>query len=145
MLWRLDALRVTHLFFLSLCQALFEEVVEQNITDKQWIANDPWVTYSVISVPRNIPSLAGTIGFALRRADIPGLGPFLARFNPRLSSFNSDPFLKELWEALFGCSFSAGLGIKLCSGSEVIGEQSMTKTFFLCYICNVSVSLTEMS
>ncbi|KAK2847339.1 hypothetical protein Q5P01_010338 [Channa striata] len=99
-------------------KALFDEVVEQNVTDKQWIANDAWATYSSISVSRNLPSLAGTIGFALRRADIPGLGPFLTRLNPSLSS--SDPFLKELWETLFGCSLGAGLGRKLCSGSEAI-------------------------
>ncbi|KAK2912416.1 hypothetical protein Q8A73_006529 [Channa argus] len=90
----------------------------KKVTDKQWIANDAWATYSGISVPSNLPSLAGTIGFALRRADIPGLGPFLTRLNPNLSS--SDPFLKELWETLFGCSLSAGLGRKLCSGSEDI-------------------------
>ncbi|XP_055370004.1 extracellular calcium-sensing receptor-like [Betta splendens] len=100
-------------------KALFDEVVEQNVTDKQWVANDAWITYSVLSVPRYVPSLAGTLGFALRRADIPGLGSFLARLNP--SSSNSDPFVKELWESLFGCSFSARLGMKVCSGSEVIG------------------------
>ncbi|XP_049433448.1 extracellular calcium-sensing receptor-like [Epinephelus fuscoguttatus] len=102
-------------------KALFEEVVHQNVTDKQWIANEAWVTYSTVSIPRNIPSLAGTIGFALRKADIPGVGAFLARLNPSLSSPESDPFMKELWETLFGCSLSAGLGETLCSGSEVIG------------------------
>lgn len=113
-----------HLCFLSPCQALFEEVVHQNVTDKQWIANEAWVTYSTVSVPRNIPSLAGTIGFALQKADIPGLGVFLARINPSLGSPDSNPFMKELWETLFGCSFSAGLGGTSCSGSEVIGEQN---------------------
>ncbi|XP_067451890.1 extracellular calcium-sensing receptor-like [Thunnus thynnus] len=102
-------------------KALFEELVHQNVTDKQWIANDAWVTYGTVSVPRYIPSLAGTIGFALRKADIPGLGAFLAHNNTRLSSPNSDPFIKELWEELFGCSPSADLGGTMCSGSEVIG------------------------
>uniref|UniRef100_A0A3Q3KDK4 G-protein coupled receptors family 3 profile domain-containing protein n=1 Tax=Monopterus albus TaxID=43700 RepID=A0A3Q3KDK4_MONAL len=99
---------ITHLCCSSLCQALFEEVVHQNVTDKQWIANDPWVTYRAFSVPRYVSSLAGTIGFALRKADIPGLGAFLTRINPH--SPNSDPFVKELWETLFGCSLSGGLG-----------------------------------
>ncbi|XP_067363907.1 extracellular calcium-sensing receptor-like [Channa argus] len=111
--------RVVVAFLIDLdAKVLFEEVVEQNVTDKQWIASDAWATYSGISVPRNLPSLAGTIGFALRRADIPGLGPFLTRLNPNLST--TDPFLTELWETLFGCSLSAGLGRKLCSGSEDI-------------------------
>lgn len=108
----------------SLWQALFEEVVHQNVTDKQWIANDAWVTYGTVSVPHNIPSLAGTIGFALRKGDIPGLGAFLAHIKSRMSSPNFDPFMKELWEELFGCSPSADLRGTLCSGSEVIGEQT---------------------
>lgn len=112
----------------SVCQALFEELVHQNVTDKQWIANDAWVTYGAVSVPCYIPSLAGTIGFALRKADIPGLGAFLAHNNTRLSSPNSDPFIKELWEELFGCSPSADLGGTMCSGSEVIGELIFGKT-----------------
>ncbi|XP_026149923.1 extracellular calcium-sensing receptor-like [Mastacembelus armatus] len=100
-------------------KALFEEVAHQNITDKQWIANDAWATYAAFLVPRYIPSLAGTIGFALRKANIPGLGSFLTHIHP--SSSKSDPFVKELWEMLFGCSFHSGLGRPLCSGSEVIG------------------------
>uniref|UniRef100_A0A3Q3KBI3 G-protein coupled receptors family 3 profile domain-containing protein n=1 Tax=Monopterus albus TaxID=43700 RepID=A0A3Q3KBI3_MONAL len=104
--------------FLKDMDALFEEVVHQNVTDKQWIANDPWVTYRAFSVPRYVSSLAGTIGFALRKADIPGLGAFLTRINPH--SPNSDPFVKELWETLFGCSLSGGLGQTLCSGSELL-------------------------
>ncbi|XP_039986372.1 extracellular calcium-sensing receptor-like [Xiphias gladius] len=102
-------------------KALLEQVIHKNVTDKQWIANDAWVTYGPVSVPHNIPSLAGTIGFALRKADIPGLGAFLARINPSLSSTDSDPFLRELWDTLFGCSLSAGLGGTPCSGLEVIG------------------------
>lgn len=122
-----------HLCFSSFCQALLEQVIHKNVTDKQWIANDAWVTYGPVSVPHNIPSLAGTIGFALRKADIPGLGAFLARINPSLSSTDSDPFLRELWDTLFGCSLSAGLGGTPCSGLEVIGEEKRmekeTKSF----------------
>ncbi|CAL8347222.1 unnamed protein product [Arctogadus glacialis] len=54
-------------------KALMEEVVHQNITDKQWLANDAWVTLAAVSAAQNIPSLAGTLGFALRKADMPGL------------------------------------------------------------------------
>lgn len=109
-------------------KALIEEVVHQNITDKQWIATEAWISNAAASVPHNLPSLVGTIGFALRKADIPGLGPFLTRPSPSLISQYSDPFLKELWESLFGCSLRAGLLEQSsgppCSGSEVIGEKS---------------------
>uniref|UniRef100_A0A8C7U7W5 G-protein coupled receptors family 3 profile domain-containing protein n=1 Tax=Oncorhynchus mykiss TaxID=8022 RepID=A0A8C7U7W5_ONCMY len=105
--------------------ALMEEVVRQNITDKQWIASESWVTYSTIASPKNMPSLAGTIGFALKKADIPGLGPFLTRLHPDGDYQKSDPFLRDLWEEMFGCSLGVDLSVTLpsrrqCTGSEVI-------------------------
>nr|XP_046152287.1 extracellular calcium-sensing receptor-like [Oncorhynchus gorbuscha] len=107
--------------------ALMEEVVRQNITDKQWIASESWVTYSTIASPKNMPSLAGTIGFALKKADIPGLGPFLTRLHPDGDYQKSDPFLKDLWEEMFVCSLGVDLSVTLpsrrqCTGSEVIRE-----------------------
>nr|XP_029529918.1 extracellular calcium-sensing receptor-like [Oncorhynchus nerka] len=113
--------------FLGHSGALMEEVVRQNITDKQWIASDAWVTYSTIASPKNLPSLAGTIGFALKKADIPGLGPFLTRLHPDGDYQKSDPFLRELWEEMFGCSLGVDPSVTLpsrrqCTGSEVIRE-----------------------
>ncbi|KAM9441576.1 extracellular calcium-sensing receptor-like [Salvelinus alpinus] len=107
--------------------ALMEEVVRQNITDKQWIASESWVTYFTIAAPKNLPSLAGTIGFALKKADIPGLGPFLTRLHPDGDYQKSDPFLRDLWEEMFGCSLGVDLSVTLpsrrqCTGSEVIRE-----------------------
>ncbi|XP_029572021.1 extracellular calcium-sensing receptor-like [Salmo trutta] len=107
--------------------ALMEEVVRQNITDKQWIASESWVTYTTIAAPKNLPSLAGTIGFALKKADIPGLGPFLTRLHPDGDYQKSDPFVRELWEEMFGCSLGVDLSVTLpsrrqCTGSEVIRE-----------------------
>ncbi|XP_070987201.1 extracellular calcium-sensing receptor-like [Oncorhynchus clarkii lewisi] len=107
--------------------ALMEEVVRQNITDKQWIASEAWVTFSTIAAPKNLPSLAGTIGFALKKAEIPGLGPFLTRLHPDGDYQKSDPFLRELWEEMFGCSLGVEPSVTLpsrrqCTGSEVIRE-----------------------
>uniref|UniRef100_A0A8C7UCJ2 G-protein coupled receptors family 3 profile domain-containing protein n=1 Tax=Oncorhynchus mykiss TaxID=8022 RepID=A0A8C7UCJ2_ONCMY len=107
--------------------ALMEEVVRQNITDKQWIASEAWVTDSTLSSPENLPSLAGTIGFALKKADIPGLGTFLTRLHPDGNYQKSDPFLKSMWEEMFGCSLGVELSMtqssrRQCTGSEVIGE-----------------------
>ncbi|XP_031651896.1 extracellular calcium-sensing receptor-like [Oncorhynchus kisutch] len=108
-------------------RALMEEVVRQNITDRQWIASEAWVTYSTLSSPKNLPSLAGTIGFALKKAVIPSLGPFLTRLRPDGDYQKSDPFLRELWEEIFGCSLGIDLSMtpssrRQCTGSEVIGE-----------------------
>lgn len=102
-----------------------EEVVRQNITDKQWLANDAWVTLATVSVHENIPSLAGTLGFALRKADIPHLGTFLTHIHPHTLSADPDPFKPELWEAVFGCSLNVTgteQTSKPCLGSEKIGK-----------------------
>ncbi|CDQ93856.1 unnamed protein product [Oncorhynchus mykiss] len=112
-------------------RALMEEVVRQNITDRQWIASEAWVTYSTLSSPKNLPSLAGTIGFALKKAVIPSLGPFLTRLRPDEDYQKSDPFLRELWEEIFGCSLGIDLSMtpssrRQCTGSEVIGERKFT-------------------
>eukprot|EP00063_Salmo_salar_P096022 XP_014070857.1 PREDICTED: extracellular calcium-sensing receptor-like [Salmo salar] len=108
-------------------RVLMEEVVRQNITDRQWIASEAWVTYSTLSSPKNLPSLAGTIGFALKKAVIPSLGPFLTRLRPDGDYQKSDPFLRELWEEIFGCSLGIDLSTtpssrRQCTGSEIIGE-----------------------
>ncbi|KAJ8410721.1 hypothetical protein AAFF_G00186780 [Aldrovandia affinis] len=82
--------------------ALLREAVRQNVTDKQWIATEAWITSSVISSPQNLASLGGTIGFALRKGDIRGLRSFLTRFRPEV--LTSDPLQQEFWEMMFGCS-----------------------------------------
>ena len=98
--------------------------MNRNITDKQWIANDAWITFPPVSAPHYLPSMAGTLGFALRKADIPGLGPFLARLNPDLNSDDTNPLMKQLWEDLFECSLRDGIShLKYCSSSEFIGNQ----------------------
>ena len=130
---------VTSLFLFLCLQALLREVVRQNITDKQWIASEAWVTFTSLSVPENLPSLVGTIGFALRRAPIPGLGAFLAQLRPGGPSPHHDPFLRELWEELFGCSLEAGQGTARCSGSEVIGQCSCYRKTVLFITMKVSI------
>ena len=84
-------------------QVLLSEVVRQNITDRQWIATESWITSSHMSSPDNMPSLSGTLGFALRKGNIPGLRSFLTSIQPR--DLPSDPFVQEFWEMMFGCSF----------------------------------------
>ncbi|KAJ7995397.1 hypothetical protein DPEC_G00244140 [Dallia pectoralis] len=106
-------------------QALLEEVVRQNVTDKQWIATEAWITYATLTAPKFLPVVTGTIGFALRKGDIPGLGPFLTRLGPDGDNQKSDPFLKEFWEDMFGCSLGLDLKVntssmRQCFGSEVI-------------------------
>ncbi|KAG2462928.1 CASR protein, partial [Polypterus senegalus] len=109
---------------------IIQEIVLQNITDKQWIASEAWVTSSLISTKENLISLDGTIGFAIRRADMPELKEFLMSLNPLKQPENQ--FAREFWETLFDCSFDQNdLGSnysvvsphkRSCTGNEKLAE-----------------------
>ncbi|MBN3322048.1 CASR protein, partial [Atractosteus spatula] len=107
---------------------VIQEYVQQNITDKQWVASEAWVTSTLISTKKNLLSLAGTIGFAIRRAEMPELESFLQKLNPVLEPHNL--FVKEFWETQFKCSFNeTGSDVsatapqsKICTGNENLSE-----------------------
>ncbi|KAJ8410723.1 hypothetical protein AAFF_G00186800 [Aldrovandia affinis] len=101
--------------------ALFQEVLRQNLTGIQWLASEAWITASVLSAPHFHPILQGSVGFAIRRADIPGLQAFLLRLHP--STAQDNPFVPEFWEETFGCSLKGGRGDKpLCTGAEQLAS-----------------------
>uniref|UniRef100_A0A4W3GJM0 Extracellular calcium-sensing receptor-like n=1 Tax=Callorhinchus milii TaxID=7868 RepID=A0A4W3GJM0_CALMI len=82
---------------------LMQEIVKQNITGVQWIASEAWITTPLFSPSLFYDTLGGTIGFAIRRADIPELKEFLLTLHPSL--FPGNALVKEFWETLFSCSF----------------------------------------
>ncbi|XP_076002403.1 extracellular calcium-sensing receptor-like [Genypterus blacodes] len=101
-----------------------EEVVKQNVTGLQWMASEGWTTASLLHTPHLMPYLAGTLGIAIRRGDIPGLRDFLFRVRPD-SDHN---IVKTFWEHAFQCRFApppAGwvdAGGALCTGQEDLGN-----------------------
>ncbi|XP_078059621.1 extracellular calcium-sensing receptor-like [Mustelus asterias] len=97
---------------------LVQEVTRQNITGIQWLASEAWVTSAMLSSQQN-SILIGTLGFALRRAQIPGLQQFLQKINPSTASQNA--LVAEFWETLFHCSLQTSAnGTSQCTGSEDI-------------------------
>ncbi|XP_034780734.2 extracellular calcium-sensing receptor-like [Acipenser ruthenus] len=107
---------------------LLTEYVQQNITGIQWIASEAWITASLFSPREFYPSLGGTIGFAIRRGEIPGLKDFLLKVHPSLYPDNA--LVKELWSTMFGCTFQpsnttdqSGRGLPLCTGHESLEEK----------------------
>ncbi|XP_060690371.1 extracellular calcium-sensing receptor-like [Hemiscyllium ocellatum] len=84
---------------------LIREVVKQNLTGRQWIASEAWVTSALIATKEHFLTLSGTIGFAIPKSEIPGLRSFLLHVHPFKSPNN--PFVRELWETLFQCSLGA--------------------------------------
>ncbi|KAJ8367764.1 hypothetical protein SKAU_G00077920 [Synaphobranchus kaupii] len=107
---------------------LFKEYMSQNITGIQWIASEAWVTASVFTGSEFYPFLGGTIGFAVRQGQIPGLGDYLMSVNPL--RYPSNPLVRKLWGALYGCSLypsssstQASSQLPPCTGLEPLQEQ----------------------
>ncbi|XP_048027297.1 extracellular calcium-sensing receptor-like [Megalobrama amblycephala] len=98
------------------------EFVTQNITGIQWIASEAWVTASVLA--ETYPFLDGTVGFAIRQGHIPGLQDYLKTVTPE--RYPSNPQVKELWEALYGCSpstSSLNSHLPSCTGKETLRQE----------------------
>uniref|UniRef100_A0A671T4I9 Olfactory receptor C family, s2 n=1 Tax=Sinocyclocheilus anshuiensis TaxID=1608454 RepID=A0A671T4I9_9TELE len=111
-------------------EVLLKEVVVQNVTNRQWIATEAWSTSILFFDPASSSLLAGTIGFALRRADIRGLGAFLAQLSPAKQP--NEPFVKDVWEELFGCSLAQdwqpSSKTPKCTGSENVEKHGRIYT-----------------
>ncbi|XP_061073913.1 extracellular calcium-sensing receptor-like [Conger conger] len=121
---RLSTAKVFVTFAISTdMQVLLREVVKQNITDRQWIATEAWITSSLISSPQNVPSLIGTLGFALRNGNIQGLRSFLTSLMP--TDLTSDPFVQEFWEMMFDCSLRNDSAMPLSARSQCTGSESL--------------------
>ncbi|CAL8334816.1 unnamed protein product [Boreogadus saida] len=108
---------------------LMEEVVRQNVTGLQWMASEAWTTAVVLQTPSYMPFLAGTLGIAIRRGEIPGLRDFLLRIRPdKETHSNQDKNLvKQFWEHVFHCKFmtpdmefDGKTQGKLCTGNEIL-------------------------
>ena len=95
----------------------------QNITGIQWVASEAWVTASVFTGNKYYPYMGGTIGFGIRKGHISRLNDYLQTVNPQM--YPNNLLVKELWEALYGCSPSLSSGSQLppCSGQESLLEQ----------------------
>ncbi|KAM8769839.1 extracellular calcium-sensing receptor-like [Acanthopagrus schlegelii] len=115
---------------------LMEEVVRQNVTGLQWMASEAWTAATVLQTPDLMPYLAGTLGIAIRRGEIPGLREFLLEIRPDLhhNNSNGNSIVKLFWEYTFQCRFTpppAGwvkAGGALCTGQEDLKD---VKTEFL--------------
>ncbi|XP_078060052.1 extracellular calcium-sensing receptor-like [Mustelus asterias] len=84
---------------------LVEELVHQNVTGLQWLASEGWSTAALLSTAANSEIMGGTLGWAIRRTDIPGIKQFLVRLHP--NKYPGNEFIKQFWEAVFHCTWTA--------------------------------------
>ncbi|KAG7480172.1 extracellular calcium-sensing receptor-like [Solea senegalensis] len=106
------------LLFVSLTftKSFLTRIAEYNITGKQWIGSESWVTQPDLASEERRNILQGVMGFALPRASIPGLSEFLLSLKP--SDVPESDIIKTFWEKFFGCSFSPSNTSNMCNGTE---------------------------
>lgn len=109
--------RVVLLFMsLSKTKSFLKEMENYNITDKQWLGSESWITQVDLASAKRQHILQGTIGFALPQTAIPGLADFLLSLKP--SDEPQSYILKAMWEDFFNCSFSPSNTSATCTGTE---------------------------
>ncbi|KAM4043785.1 vomeronasal type-2 receptor 1-like [Anomaloglossus baeobatrachus] len=81
---------------------LMEALAATNITGKTYISSEAWTTSALIAKPEYFSFLGGTIGFAIRRAEIPGFKDFLLDIHPE---HGTDDLVYEFWEEAFNCTW----------------------------------------
>ncbi|XP_072557209.1 vomeronasal type-2 receptor 1 isoform X2 [Paramormyrops kingsleyae] len=74
------------------------ELQQHNVTNRTWIASEAWITSALIARPGIHGVLGGTLGFGIRRADIPGLHEHLRAIDPY-----DNTLTEEFWEMAFNC------------------------------------------
>ncbi|KAL4647005.1 hypothetical protein GN956_G7733 [Arapaima gigas] len=98
---------------------LADELIVQQVKERQWIASEGWSTSSTFHSSQLLPFLGGTLGIAIRRGEIPGLSEFLLRLRPDSQPNNN--MVSLFWEETFGCRLlvqEAGHKSKTCTGQD---------------------------
>ncbi|KAL4597541.1 hypothetical protein GN956_G25941 [Arapaima gigas] len=111
-----------------------DELMVQQVTERQWIASEAWSTTSDFQTRHLLPILGGTLGIAIRQGEIPGLHEFLLRLRPDLRPENN--MVSVFWEETFGCRFQhkgAGNDSQTCTGQEdlAIGNSEYSDVSYL--------------
>ncbi|XP_060780441.1 extracellular calcium-sensing receptor-like [Neoarius graeffei] len=98
---------------------LLKEMALQNLTGFQWIGSESWISNPAIVEWQHL--LIGSMGFAIPKAQINGLGEFLSKLNP----VSDAAIYKELWETIFECKLPTQENVEmkqLCKGNESLSQ-----------------------
>ncbi|XP_060780427.1 extracellular calcium-sensing receptor-like [Neoarius graeffei] len=116
-------------------QTILRECRKQNITHLQWIASEAWATSQALWNEFH-DLLEGTLGFAIRKGEIPNLGGYLREMSA--SNAQTSHFLAEFWEETFNCRINGSVNTHVhekeaqnkeaCSGKESLDNVYSTFT-----------------
>ncbi|XP_045928762.1 extracellular calcium-sensing receptor-like [Micropterus dolomieu] len=124
---RKSSSKVVLLFMsLSLTKSFLSKMETYNITGKQWVGSESWITQVDLASIKRKSILQGAMGFALPQASIPGLDEFLLSLKP--SDEPQSAIVKDFWEKVFHCSFSPSSTSTMCSGTEDLRTVSSAYT-----------------
>nr|XP_046246207.1 extracellular calcium-sensing receptor-like [Scatophagus argus] len=101
---------------LSFTKSFLSKMENYNITGKQWVGSESWITQADLASAERKGILQGAMGFAIPQASIPGLGEFLLSLKP--SDEPQSAIIKAVWENFFDCSFSPSNTSAICTGTE---------------------------
>ncbi|XP_034083732.1 LOW QUALITY PROTEIN: extracellular calcium-sensing receptor-like [Gymnodraco acuticeps] len=101
---------------LSLTKSLLSKMDGYNITGKQWLGSESWITQVDLASVKRKNILQGAMGFALPQSSIPGLAEFLLNFKP--ADEPESAMVKAMWEMFFDCTFSSSNISTMCTGTE---------------------------
>uniref|UniRef100_A0A7N6AUK3 G-protein coupled receptors family 3 profile domain-containing protein n=1 Tax=Anabas testudineus TaxID=64144 RepID=A0A7N6AUK3_ANATE len=120
---------------------LIAELIQHNVTNRTWIASEAWVTSALINQPGVSSLLGGTLGFGVKRADIPGLQEHLLNLDPY-----ADLLTEEFWEKLFNCTLNYGKALSQTKSAMVAnGTLSRTARSVPDGLCTGKESLAKMN
>lgn len=100
----------------SYTKAFLNRMEGWNITGKQWIGSESWITNADIASAERESILQGAMGFAIPEASIPGLAEFLMNLKP--SDERESAIIGAFWEDIFSCSLSPSNTSVMCDGTE---------------------------
>ncbi|KAK7905207.1 hypothetical protein WMY93_017814 [Mugilogobius chulae] len=101
---------------LSYTKSFLSTFEEYNITDKQFIGSESWITQVNLASMKRKSLLQGVMGLAVPEAIVPGLADYLLRLNP-LEESQSETVM-GVWGDIFDCTFTPSNTSKVCTGSE---------------------------
>ncbi|XP_043929406.1 extracellular calcium-sensing receptor-like [Protopterus annectens] len=113
---------------------VMEVTARNNVSGKVWVASNDWAQSYLFAKNEFLRTLQGTLGFVVRRGNMPGFNKFIYRLNPYINP--DDIFLKIFWELVFDCKLQIVDNInknltkesKICKGDEKL--EGMKMDFF---------------
>lgn len=101
--------------------AIFIEVIQQNVTGKTWVGIESWYTSPVFFQTDFWNLLNGSIGIAKSRKVLPNFSAFLQSFNP--STYPGMLSIRQYWERTFNCKWPPAMGnLSSSSGVDTVSQ-----------------------